>query len=280
MKAIISVTAWERKSLWRRIPCAFAGVAVVVATLSVLIAILAPPIGIFFVARRTTSQFPGVGVAPQPLGDYSVSGEHGPIERYFGYEFEVPWNASIKETVLGNGLVELVSGTGQSLILMAPANPSGLLTEIAQSQSLHMGDLQPVFGDLMKLSPYEQYRTLLNTTPNSIHAFGPRAKAVRGETLLMIKAIAFAPGLQTGVFSFELMDKHGFQIGDPRKSKRVDLEVFGKGGYQVEVALFGPKGAAMLHQAEINHILTSFHTVMAESPNTSSQPFQRGHNEF
>jgi hypothetical protein len=59
-----------------------------------------------------------------------------------------------------------------------------------------MENLELAFGDLMKRSPYDQYAALLNTTPLSIRAFGPRAEAVRGATLLTIKAIAAGPGLE------------------------------------------------------------------------------------
>jgi len=37
------------------------------------------------------------------------------------------------------------------------------------------------------------------------------------------------------VFSFELPEKRGFQIGDPQKLRRVDLEVFDIGGHHVEI---------------------------------------------
>jgi len=233
-------------------------VAVLIALLNVLFMLLGPPIGIFLTARWEARKIPGVKVASQPLTDYSVSDAPGTVLSYFGYVFEVPWNASFKQK-LGKGLVQLEFQSGQSLTLIAPANQGGLLTEIVQDKSLHMENLELVFGDLMKRSPYDQYAALLNTTPSSIRAFGPRAEATRGVTLLTIKVIAMGPGLETGVFSFELPDKRGFQVGDPRKSRRADLEVFGMRDHHLEIICATSKDSVRLSQPELNRILTSLH---------------------
>jgi hypothetical protein len=234
-------------------------VAILIAFLNVLFMLLGPPIGIFLTARWEARKVPGVRVASQPLTDYSVSDAPGTVLSYFGYVFEVPWNASFKQRV-GKGMVQLEFQSGQSLTLIVPANQGGLLTEIVQDKSLHMENLAFVFGDLMKRSPYDQYAALLNTTPFSIRAFGPRAEAVRGVTLLTFKAVAFGPGLETGVFAFELPGKRGFQIGDPLKSKRVDLEVFDSTRHHIEILCGSTNGSVRFSQSELNRILTSLHT--------------------
>jgi len=48
-------------------------------------------------ARWEATRTPGVKVAPQPLADYSVSDAQGTVLSYFGYQFDVPWNASFKK---------------------------------------------------------------------------------------------------------------------------------------------------------------------------------------
>jgi hypothetical protein len=207
-----------------------------------------------------------VWVAPQPLADYSVSSAPTLALSYFGYEFEVPWNAGFKVKAIGKGgLVQLQFDSGQNITFIVPGNQSGLLSEIVQDRSLNMANLQLFLGDLTNSSAYDQQAALLSTTPKSVRAFGPRTQAVRGVTLLTLKAIAVGPGLATGVFSFEFPDKRGFQIGDPQKSKRVDLEVFGMGGHHVEMILFAGKASASLSQAEINRIITSLRSVAADS---------------
>jgi hypothetical protein len=207
-----------------------------------------------------------VKVAPQPLSDYFVSDVPGTALSYFGYEFEVPWNASVKEKAFGKGgLVQLEFESGQNVTFIVPADQGGLLNEIVQDKSMHMNNLQVVFGDLMNRSAYDQYAALLNATPSSIRSFGPRAEAIRGVTLLTIKAIAVGPGLETGVFSFEFPDKRGFQVGDPRKSRRTDLEIFDMRGHYVEIICATSKNSVSLSQPELNLILKSLHAVSGES---------------
>lgn len=260
MNSLIYVTDWERASLWRRVPCAFVRVSILLALLAVLITILGPPITIFITARWEAKKIPGVMVAPQPLSDYSVPDAPGRVMSYFGYEFQVPWTGGFKEKAIGkSGLVHLKFESGQDLLFIAPENQEGLLTQMVQDESMHMKNMQDVFGDLTNRSAYDQYAALLNTTPSTIRAFGPRAKATRGMALLTIKALAFGPGMETGVFSFELPDKRGFQIGDPRKSSRADLEVFGMGGHHVEFICTNPKDGAKFSQPELNLILTTLH---------------------
>jgi hypothetical protein len=97
MRSLIHVTAWERVSLWRRVLAAFVRVSILIALLIAVIDLLGPPIGIFFTARWEARRLPGVKVAPRPLADYSVSDAPGTVLSYFGYGFEVPWNASFKD---------------------------------------------------------------------------------------------------------------------------------------------------------------------------------------
>jgi len=265
MAAIIQVTAWERVSLWRRVPCAFVRVGILLTILIVLSGLLGPPLSIYFAARWEARRVPGVKVTPQPLADYSVSDAPGATLSYFGYEFEVPWNAGFKKKAFGkNGLMQVEFESGQNVTFIVPGDQSGLLTEIAQDQSLGGKNLQVLFGDLMNRSAYDQYAALLSTTPSSIRAFGPRAEAARGLALLTIKAIAFTPSLETGVFSFELPDKHGFQIGDPGESRSVGLEVFDRRGHHVEIFCGTTKNSSRLTQPELNRVLKSLHAVSAE----------------
>lgn len=266
MAALVQVTAWEKVSLWRRIPCAFLRVAILVAVVITLINVAGPPIGIFAAARWVAWKVPGVKVATQPLADYSVSDSPGTTLSHSGYQFEVPWNASFTRKGLSeNGLVSFQFESGQSVTFNVPGDQTGLLSEIVHDKSMPMPNLGVLFGDLMNRSAYDQYAALLNTTPSSTRAFGPRMEATRGVALLTIKAIAVGPGLASGVFTFELPDKRGFQVGDPRKSKRVDLEVFDLRGHYVEIFCFAAKDSAKLTQPDLNRILKSFHAVPIES---------------
>jgi hypothetical protein len=198
-----------------------------------------------------------VNTVAQPLGDYSVSNSPGTKLSYFGYEFEVPWKASVKEEKLLAGWVLLSFDSGQHLTFIVPSDQNGLLSELVQDPSLNMGYMQPILGDLTKRSAYDQYATLLDMTPGSVHAFGRRSDAVRGVTLLTVKLLAFGPGLESAAYSFQLPGKRGFQIGNPQKAKRVDIEIFDSTGTHIEILCWAPNGKQGFSQPEINRITTS-----------------------
>ena len=234
--------------------------------LAILFALLGPPLAISFASRSIAKKMPYVWVTQQPLANYAVSEAPGTKFSYFGYTFEVPWTGGFKERGGQNGIVELKFDSGQTLLFMAPKNHAGLLSEIVEDPSMHMNNLQPVFGELTNRSPYDQYAALLNTTPSSIHAYGPRAEAVRNETLLTIKAISSPAMLRTGAFSFDLRETHGFQIGDPGKGRSAQLEVFVKeGGNWVEIICATKNDSVKLAQPELNRILASFHAEEKDS---------------
>lgn len=128
-----------------------------------------------------------------------------------------------------------------------------------------MENLRLVFGDLVNRSPYDQYSALLNTSPATIRAFGPRPEAVRGVTLLTIKAIALPAGIETGAFSFQLPDKRGFQIGDPLRSRSIDLEVFDMNGHCLEIICGPTRDGIELTQPELNRILETLRTASPDS---------------
>jgi hypothetical protein len=266
MSSLIHVTAWERVSLWRRVPCAFLRVGILLSVVTILFELLGPPLAIFFVTRSIAKRAPYVWVTQRPLVNYDVSAAPGTKLSYFGYKFEVPWIGDFKERGGQNGIVELKFDSGRTLLFIAPKNHAGLLSEIVDDSSMHMKNPQSVFGDLTTRSPYDQYAALLNTTPSSIHAFGPRAEAARNQLLLMFKSTTSASMLRTGAFSFDLPETHGFQIGDPGKGRSAQLEVFVKeNGNWVEIICRTKNDSVKLSQPELNRILASFHAEEKDS---------------
>lgn len=269
MRWLFRVTAWERASLWRRIPCALGRVALLIALIIGLGAELGPPLTIYFTVRWEAKKLPWINVAPQPLVDHLVSDAPGTNLSYFGYSFEVPWNGNFKvgESPKNPGTIGVAQvkfASGQEVLFIAPGDQSGLLSEIAHDKSLGMENSEPTFGGLTERSAYDQYSALLNMTPSKVRAFGPRAEAMRAQVLLTIKGIAFPSSLQTGAFSFQFPNKRGFQIGDPRKSKSVALEVLDLSGHYVEIICAANKGI-QLTQPELNRILSTLHTVPSHS---------------
>jgi hypothetical protein len=262
MGALIHVTAWERTSLRRRVPCAFLRVGLGIGLLVVLFSLLGPPIGIFVFARWLAHKDPGVTVAPTPLMDYSVAQSQNALS-YRGFQFQVPWPGPVHEKMGQSGPVMLSFESGQALVLFTPPN-QGFFTEIAQDKSMGGDNLPLVMGDLMRLSPHDQYAAMLGTTPSSIRAFGPRRIAVRDSMILVFKGISLGPELESGVYSIDLPDRRGFQIGNPEKSPQVELEIFGD-KFRAEFVCLTPKNGPRLTQAELNLIATSVHPVALAS---------------
>jgi len=261
-RLIVAVTAQfpvvARPSFGRRLLRAFVRVGIGIAILYLLGFLFGPPILILYTIHREAKAFPAINVTPQPLADYSVSDAPGKTISCFGYEFTVPWNTNFTEKG-GNGIAGLKFESGQNLILFVSPNTDGLLADVAKDPSMHMEALRDIFPELIKRPPYDQFAALYSTTPSSIHSFGSRADSYRGMTLLTMKTIAAPAGLQTGMFSFDFAGKRGFQIGDPRKSNRLLLDIFEVDGHNIEIVL-STKDTNQLTQPEVNRIVTSLHS--------------------
>jgi hypothetical protein len=259
MTSLVQVTAWERSAPWKRILCALLRVGLLIVIVGLLINLYGPPLFMLFMARWEAKKLPFLRQTPKPLMDYSVSAAPGTTIKQFGYEFEVPWQTpyKTKQTKTVNWLL-LTFDSGQKLLFIAPPESEGLFSELAQDRSPEMRNLGLSLGDLTKLSPYDQYRTLLETTPSTIHPFISRPLAARGMVLLTMKAIAPGGSIATGDFSFAMPGKRGFQFGDPQKPGGLQLEVFGEGNHWIEI-LLSPAENARLTQPEINRILTTLH---------------------
>jgi len=219
--------------------------------------------------RKIAKGTPAVYITPQPLRDYSVSDAAGTELSYFGYSFEVPWTGVTKKKEFPNksgpgGIAAIDFSPGQGLVFIVPADQSGLFGEMVHDKETPY--FKPVFGELAKRSPYDQYSALLNTSPSAIRIFGPPPERQGRIVLLMIKAIALPKSLETGAFSFQLPGKRGFQIGDPSRSQRVQLEVLDLDGHYVEIICSDSKNGANLRQSELNRILTTLRVV---SPNAA-----------
>ena len=158
MAALIQVTAWGRTSLGRRFLCAFLRVGILIVAVMILIATLGPPLGFLFTARWEAKKVPAVLVTQQPLTKYAVSEAPGRKLSYFGYEFEVPWTGVFKEKGGKHGLVLLNFESSQTVIFISPTNHAGLLTELVEDQSMQMRDLQPILGELTRVSAYDQWK--------------------------------------------------------------------------------------------------------------------------
>lgn len=267
MGALIHVTAWERKSLWRRIPAAFVRVAVLIALLDVLASYLGPPLMFFIIPRWEARKLPHINLTPKPLQEYTVSDAPGALVSIAGYQFEVPGKPTEKKRNDGGGFLVLELESRKTIIVYAKAGDGvGLLAELANDKSMSLGNwLRPVLGELLNRSPYEQYAAILNATPSSIHPFGSRRDAMGGIELLTVKAIAPTSGIQDGIFSFGLPDRRGFQLGDPQKPHPTELNVFLANGHWVQIIFGAKQNGPRFTQPELNRVLVSLRAAPTES---------------
>jgi hypothetical protein len=250
-----------RPSFGRRLLRAFIRVGIGIAILYLLFYLFGPPLFIFYMTRREAKQNPALNVVPKPLTDHSISDRPGSQVSYFGYEFTAPWNSKFQEAApAGNGFVALKFDSGEAIIFKVFPDQGGLITAAANNPCAHMESLQDIFPDLVKRSAYDQDMAVYSTTPAGIHAFGSRAEATRGMTLLTLKALAVPMDYVTGAYSFESHGKRGFEIGDPQKTNHIILDIFDVNGQDVEIILF-TKVADRLTQPEVNRILSSLHAV-------------------
>lgn len=246
--------------MWRRLLCAFGRVGLLIMAVTALFVVLAPTCtNLLF--RRKFSQIPGMYTVVQPLADYTASDAPGTTLSFDGFEFDVPWKSGYKTRTANKRVQGFEFATGQSALLWVAENQDGLLTEAANDQSMHMEGFRSAFPKLIKQSAYDQYSTLLNITPASIHPFGPIDENARATTLLMLKAIAPPGDIKSGAYSFKLPDKRGFQLGNPSATSHVCVEVFDLNGHNLEIFLSEKVGTPRITQPEVNRIIESLHTV-------------------
>jgi hypothetical protein len=259
VRALIRITAWERKTLWRRLVCAFARVGLLIGIVMVLFVVFAPTC-VNILMKRKLAGIPGMDRVVQPLADYSVSEAPGTTLSYGGFELEVPWNSTFKTK--GKGRIQAFNfASGPAVILWIAKNQDGFLTESANDPSLHMEGLRAAFPELLKQPAYDQYAVLLNITPASIRPFGPVDEAARETTLLMLKAITVSGDIKSGVYSFQLPDKRGFQLGNPAAVPHLRVEIFDLNGPNVEILLAAKDSNSRFTQFEVNRIVRTLHAV-------------------
>ena len=259
------VTDWERVSLWRPIPCAFGRVIPLVLLIAVVLKVLWPPIMIVVTDKWAARQYPGIRIVPRQLPDYSVSTAPGTTASYFGYRFDVPWHGKVETKAFPQSrIVGLKFESGQSTVFIVPGDERGILNQIpARTQTLRV-----LFGDLSHRSAYDQYSAVMNASPSNITLVWPRAAAVRGMELLLFKGI-FSSNLKDGFFSFHLQGNRGFEIGDPSKTRHVELDIFTPSDHHAKIICEAGRDSPALTQPELNRIIESFREVLPLSQTAS-----------
>jgi len=214
-------------------------------------------------AKQESASDPKLALVPIPLSDTSISTTPGTIVTLFGYQFEVPWQGQVAVRNPGDDHLAVVysAAVGKPLMFFNPAKNGGLV-ETTRAELKARGE-DPRIADayLDAHSDYDLIRSTLYTTPAQLSLIFPGKNAVYAATRLMIKRTE-AVGAETGLYSFQIGQLRGFQIGDPSRARNVRVIGFDRGDNRFEFGFGGVPGHQYVskqgfNQAEINRVLQS-----------------------
>lgn len=176
--------------------------------------------------RYVAWKSPVVTKVPIELSDKSISGAAVSARRYFGYQFEVPWEIDEGKSRLVGGM-QLIALRSGNAILFSKMPPGEFVQRFSSSSSLSSNDLKTLYGEDELLSDYYLLRRILEATPANITPFSSRKDAVSIATLVMVKGIMVPAAADSGVFHVKAPGYEGFQYGDPqRRPKSISVEMF------------------------------------------------------
>jgi hypothetical protein len=230
---------------------------------ALIVAILRLPV-ILIVARAHMYQrsFPEVSQLPQPLSDTSVAQAKGISVSAFGWEFEAPW-----QRVSNTRKLKLIETTsfegGQGVGFVNPRESFSAVGLVLQSKSKEkemQSEFEAEFGADATTSGYDFENTVLNTRVKDVSLFMSYKRAQRNWRLLFLKSMDLSDA-KSGFFSFSFGNLHGFQMGDPAKTRDVAIHGFDPQGHRVELFIGINGQTNRLQQSEINRILKTLHYV-------------------
>jgi hypothetical protein len=220
--------------------------------------IFAKPTNIVWTMKKEAAKNPRLSMVPVPLLGASISQEKGTTEKFFGYQFEVPWQGG--EQKQRDSIAFVFSQSNREAVsFFDPRGDRGFIRMMKETPGLQVGHLNPVYGRGNVQSDYEFVRAALNTTPSQLSLFMPWSKEVYAANLLRIKE-AFLLGPQDGLYSFEFGQLRGFQQGDPVRDKNVEVEVYDADDHKFKLIFSsksGPNGG--MTQPDINRVLQTLH---------------------
>jgi hypothetical protein len=235
--------------------------------------IFGKPTYIVWTMKKEAASNPRLSLIPVPLSDTSISQGQGTSEKFFGYQFEVPWQEG--EQKQRDSIAFVFSESGQEGVsFFDPRGDRGFIRMMKETPGLRVEYLNPLYGRENVQSDYEFVRAALNTTPSQLSLFMPWSKEVYAANLLRMKEV-FLLVPQGGLYSFEFGQLRGFQHGDPVRDKNVEVEAYGTDDRKVKINLSsksGPNGG--MTQPDINRVLQTLRpesSALPERPASSSR---------
>jgi hypothetical protein len=230
--------------------------AVAIGLILVYAIIFGRPTIFVWVVKDETAHDPIAAMVPIPLPDTSISATPGQIVRFFGYQFEVPWQEPVSVKNPGDYLALAYSPSDKrSVGFFNPAHNSALVAEVRDNLKSHGVNPQAANDFLNAQSDYDLDRSILFSTPDQLSLVFPRRKEVFVAARLMIKHIRERES-ETGMYLFEIGNLHGFQFGNPERADMIHVDAYDDQGLKFEFIIGIKHGSApRLTQAEINRVL-------------------------
>lgn len=203
--------------------------------------------------KKTASA--SVNAVPADLRDLSVSQAPGMKMRYFGYEFEVPWNDveeadrkpfATKSSGSDSAWVRFRSGL-KLFISVEPADAA--ISDYAMARLLY--EFNPSKMQSWPPSPGTQYRQL----------------ALFASKSLILSHIPSTPA-ESGIFNLRSQTYRGFQLGNPQaRQDGLSIELyFDDGRFEIAFLQEAYEEPSGVTQAEINRIVQTLRKVPADQP--------------
>jgi hypothetical protein len=125
-----------------------------------------------------------------------------------------------------------------------------------------------VFGPQAAQTNYALASTILNLTPKRV-SFWMSSREATGTAILMNLKPIYTVNAETGLFSVRTSRYRGYQHGDPRRARQVDLAVFDDQDHEFRFFVGSDPGKPItVTQPDINRILDTLRPVPAsERPN-------------
>jgi hypothetical protein len=219
-----------------------------------------PQITSIYVAHKAVREVPSLALVPRPIAIEDVPRDDRVTLSYFGFEFEAPGN-EVEEVKQGSTYARVQFKTGQFVMIWDPKQSLdrvGTINDAAAKKGSRGSD---VFGQDILVSNYALVWAELNMTPDKISISMPAKEAIRDLILLKFKGTEIH-GAETGLFTFQVGEMRGFQMGDPARAPIVLITAFDSGDreYRLFVGVTKVK-AAVVTQRDINAILSSIRPI-------------------
>ena len=233
--------------------------AIVLALFAIVVAVFMVKFGLqtmtWVEGKMWASQSPWLNTVPQAL-PAPPAVTPGPQLKAFDFEVNAPWPGNPKPAP-AETFVAFHYDTGQILVFFDPAAQLDTLRSIQNGNPAEFQRFTNIFADKPVASNFELYRDVYGAAPAQISPFMNPADAMRMNVLLLWKlSFGFDLLTDTGFYSYDWPNIHGFQFGDPAKGVPVALRAFDDLGHQFRFILTtAPTANVKITQDDINKIL-------------------------